>query len=447
MKSKPRTVPPFLFFIMYIKHFILLCFTLLACITSSAQTTKKKTSVKKVTTVKKATTKKKPTTSYSYRKKATRPTAKRQNKPNVTSKTTKVIVQSSPKTIVTQTNKSETVQQANQHPQKTSLATDPEPKERQQGKGEFNLRIGYDFALKGSGGSFTFQPEYGWHIGERVFWGIGSGIVTDSKFSSIAIPVFTRIEVSFLPGKEINPFVSFQGGYDIAISSDQYHKGCIRLNPFTGFRTQIGKNTDLTCGFGYTRTIVSGYGADFLGFQCGLSFDSNGKGAKRFFSSLDYEFELETYTPVTTKYENDKENKCNKFYGLRFSITGPIIKDYLYAGLSLGAGRYTFTDQVQNNYEEVSNEIYANVMARVKYKAKQLAFGKKLYPYAQIDFGERGATPKDHISFVAIPSVGISMATGKKQSIDASIGYDTNAIDGDMDKKSGSIRIAIGYTL
>lgn len=147
------------------------------------------------------------------------------------------------------------------------------------------------------------------------------------------------------------------------------------------------------------------------------------------------------------KYD-DVEEKYSNFYGLRLSITAPIVNDCLYAGISLGAGRYTYTlKDFENNYEETTGEIYANVMARVKYKAKALNIGETLYPFAQLDFGERGATPKDHISFVAIPSVGISLKTGKKQSLDASIGYDTNAIDGNMDKKSGGLRIALGYTL
>lgn len=328
-----------------------------------------------------------------------------------------------------------------------------EPKLYKRGKGEFNLNLGYDISLdKGGRGAFTFQPEYGWHITDNFFLGFGSGIVTDDKFKSFSIPAFTRLEICFLPGSKINPFFSLQGGYDFNVSGEG-ETGYIRINPFTGFRVPIGKTTDFMCGFGYTRTIINGGGANYLGFKAGLSFNSAGQGAKRFFNSLDYSFDLETYTPRTIKYADDEE-KCSNFYGLRFSITAPIVNDCLYAGISLGAGRYTYTlKHVEKNYKETketkeaTSEIYANVMARVKYKAKILSIGETLYPFAQLDFGERGATPKDHISFVAIPSVGISLKTGKKQSLDASVGYDTNAIDGNMDKKSGGLRIALGYTL
>lgn len=436
---------------MNVKHFIILCLTFLIGITSVAQN-RKKVYTKRVVTTKVAQNKKKvAATTYKQRK---TPLNTKTNKQKLYPQKDVVKVTSPQQTVLQKDS-------ANLAPQQAAITkstpiyeiskSTQEEKEKSsicpKGKGEFDMNIGYDFLLKGSGGIFTFQPEYGWYISDQVYLGVGSGIVADDKFKSVSIPLFGRIEVCFLPNKKINPFFSLQGGYDIALS-DRYGNGRIRINPIVGFRTPVAKNTELMLGFGYTRFIVDNYGADLLGFKCGLSFNSKGKGVKTFFKNLDYSFELETYMPTSITYENGKyENKAASFYGLRFSILSPIISDYLYAGLSLGAGRYTFTDQVQNYNEEVTGEIYANVMARVKYKAKQLSLGKSIYPFAQIDLGERGATPKDHISFVAIPTIGVSMKTGKKQSLDASIGYDTNAIDGDMDKTSSSIRFTLGYTL
>lgn len=437
---------------MNIKHVLFLCLAIIASISVSAQSNKRKVVAKSATTTKRAP-QKKATTTAKYRKPTTRKpvamtkksTSTPPKKPTTTTKTvTKTPTQSEKSNTSktpTQSVKQQEITIANHSAEKRN-----EPKLYKRGKGEFNLNLGYDISLdKGGRGAFTFQPEYGWHITDNFFLGFGTGIVTDDKFKSISIPAFTRLEICFLPGSKINPFFSLQGGYDFNVSGEG-ETGCIRINPFTGFRVPIGKTTDFMCGFGYTRTIINGGGANYLGFKAGLSFNSAGQGAKRFFNSLDYSFDLETYTPRTMKYDDDDEEKYSNFYGLRFSITAPIVNDCLYAGISLGAGRYTLKD-VEKNYEETTGEIYANVMARVKYKAKTLSIGDSLYPFAQLDFGERGATPKDHISFVAIPSVGISLKTGKKQSLDASVGYDTNAIDGNMDKKSGGLRIALGYTL
>ncbi len=441
---------------MNIKHFIILCLAFIISIISVAQNNRKKVYTKRVATTKVgskvAQNKKKTTTAYKQQKTQQRKNTNiRQTNKNKIQK--KNVVKVIPQQTVAQKDSTISISQAattKSQPTYENSNTIQEKKTKSsigpKGKGEFDMNIGYDFLLQGSGGIFTFQPEYGWYISDQVYLGIGSGITTDDKFKSVSIPLFSRIEVCFLPDKKINPFFSLQGGYDIALSEDG--NGRIRINPIVGFRTPVAKNTELMLGFGYTRIIGDNYGADLLGFKCGLSFNSKGKGVKNFLKKLDYNFELETYTPTSITYEDGKyENKATSFYGLRFSILSPIVSDCLYAGLSLGAGRYTFTDQIQNHREEVTKEIYANVMARVRYKAKQLSLGKSIYPFAQIDLGERGATPKDHISFVAIPTIGISMKTGKKQSLDASIGYDTNAIDGDMDKTSGSFRIALGYTL
>lgn len=125
-------------------------------------------------------------------------------------------------------------------------------------------------------------------------------------------------------------------------------------------------------------------------------------------------------------------------FGLSLSALGEMPVDNLYAGLSLGFGRYT--DKFQSNdYTDKTSEIYLNIMARVRYKVKQLTFAEKFYPFAQADLGLSGFETK----FAFNPAVGLSMMTGKKESIDLTLGYSSIGIN---DSNKGSLRIALGYT-
>lgn len=312
------------------------------------------------------------------------------------------------------------------------------------GTTEFGINLGYDFVLQsGGGGLFSLQPEFGKHFSNQFYLGVGTGAYVDDKFNSVSIPAFVRAQVDF-PMKGITPYVSLQGGYDFFTSGEGTGWG--RINPSIGVKMPVGKNVDFNVGFGYTRTIMDGGGMDMLGFKAGLSFNSNGRGFSRFLKSLDYSIELETYTPMTAEESKTSEkDKYTNFIGARFSALAPLPVQNLYAGLSVGVGRYTdkytceIRDGVYKNYDE--SDIYVNAMARVKYKAKQIAIADRVYPFVQVD---AGVDALNDAIFSVQPAVGVSIATKGDHSIDVSLGYATKRLYYEQNK--GCMRIAVGYT-
>lgn len=137
--------------------------------------------------------------------------------------------------------------------------------------------------------------------------------------------------------------------------------------------------------------------------------------------------------------------KYTNMIGARFSALAPLPVENLYAGLSVGVGRYTEKNTfdnhsgIQENFDE--SGIYVNAMARVKYKAKQIAIADRVYPFAQVDVGVDAMY--DAI-FSVQPAVGVSIATKGDHSIDVSLGYATKRLENDQNK--GCMRIAVGYT-
>lgn len=315
------------------------------------------------------------------------------------------------------------------------------------GTTEFGINLGYDFGLQsGGGGFFSLQPEFGKHFTNQFYLGVGTGAYVDDKFNSVSIPAFVRAQVDF-PMKGITPYVSLQGGYDFFTSGEGTGWG--RINPSIGVKVPVSKNVDFNVGFGYTRTIMDGGGMDMLGFKAGLSFNSNGSGFSQFLKTLDYSIELETHTPMTVTSREivnvtDKVKYTNMI-GARFSALAPLPVENLYAGLSVGVGRYTEKNTfdnhngLQDNFDE--SGIYVNALARVKYKAKQIAIADRVYPFAQVDAGVD--TMYDAI-FSVQPAVGVSIATKGDHSIDVSLGYATKRLENDQNK--GCMRIAVGYT-
>ena len=314
------------------------------------------------------------------------------------------------------------------------------------GTTEFGINLGYDFGLQsGGGGFFSLQPEFGKHFSNQFYLGVGTGAYVDDKFNSVSIPAFVRAQVDF-PMKGITPYVSLQGGYDFFTSGEGTGWG--RINPSIGVKVPVSKNVDFNVGFGYTRTIMDGGGMDMLGFKAGLSFNSNGSGFSKFLKTLDYSIELEAHTPMTVTEKESNEtnkNKCTNMIGARFSALAPLPVQNLYEGLRVGVGRYTekdiwyTNDGRHSNYEESS--IYLNAMARVKYKAKQIAIADRVYPFVQVDAGLDALY--DAI-FSVQPAVGVSIATKGDHSIDVSLGYATKRLDYEQNK--GCMRIAVGYT-
>ena len=103
---------------------------------------------------------------------------------------------------------------------------------------------------------------------------------------------------------------------------------------------------------------------------------------------------------INNKQEESNETNKVKFtnmIGARFSALAPLPVENLYAGLSVGVGRYTEKNTfdnhsgIQENFDE--SGIYVNAMARVKYKAKQIAIADRVYPFAcQAHQGRRWRT-------------------------------------------------------
>ena len=315
------------------------------------------------------------------------------------------------------------------------------------GTTEFGINLGYDFGLQsGGGGFFSLQPEFGKHFSSQFYLGVGTGAYVDEKFNSVSIPAFVRAQVDF-PMKGITPYVSLQGGYDFSISGDGTGWG--RINPSIGVKVPVGKNVDFNVGFGYTRIIMDGGGMDMLGFKAGLSFNSNGSGFSKFLKTLDYSIELETHTPMTITEEESNVTSKEKYTNMisaRFSALAPLPVQNLYAGLSVGVGRFTEKDtyydsrnDIHDNYDE--SGIYVNAMARVKYKAKQIAIADRVYPFVQVD---AGVDVLSDAIFSVQPAVGVSIATKDDHSIDVSLGYATKQLNEGHNK--GCMRIAVGYT-
>ena len=314
------------------------------------------------------------------------------------------------------------------------------------GTTEFSFNVGYDIGLQKTGNCLSFQPEFGKHFTNQFYLGIGTGLFADDHFNSFNIPLFLRTEIDF-PMSKCTPYISLQGGYDFNIGDD--YTGAGRINPSVGVKVPVGKNVDFNLGFGYTRTIYSGGGTNLLGFKAGLSFNSNGRGFVHFLKTLDYSVELETHTPFTGKVYRGNSydvNKMKGMFGIRLSALAPLPVKNLYAGLSLGVGHATEknTFGYTNGFSAkpyTQSGVYGNVMARVKYKVKQLTLKEKFYPFAQVDLG------MDCICepiFSVQPAVGVSYETKGNQSIDVSVGYATKR--NELEQNKGCMRIAVGYT-
>lgn len=321
----------------------------------------------------------------------------------------------------------------------------------QQRKGEFSVNMGYNFGLqKGAGGTLYLQPEYGKNFTDMFYFGAGTGIAADDGFNTFSIPAFVRAEIDFQAGK-VTPYISLQGGYDFLVSGGS-GTGAGRISPTTGIKVPISQNTTFKLGFGYTRTIISGGGGDYLGFNAGVGFNAGGHGIANFFKKFEYSVELETMLPVSgpvRNYGGDKSQyKYSDFIGFRFNGIMPTGLENLYAGYSIGIGRCTEKWHWEGKYDTNSQNTgtgFLSVMARAKYKAKQLNITDRIYPFAQVDMGLAACYD---FAFTVNPAVGISIITGNDHSIDISAGYYTVSCDDDIngDSNKGTLRIAAGYT-
>jgi hypothetical protein len=309
------------------------------------------------------------------------------------------------------------------------------------GSNQWNINLSYDFALKsGYAGMIGIQPEFGHYFADQVYLGAGTGVVADDKFKSVAIPLFLRAEYDWNTQGSILPYLSVQAGYDISLNSESSSSGYYRINPSIGVKLPLSNTSLLNLGFGYTRTISSGYGTNYLGLKAGIIFDTQGKGLANFFNKFDYTAELEGYTNVTLDQSEaswDEDIKYSSIYGVRFAMLYRIDKQFS-VGPSIGIGRMT-------DSSADSGEAYIDLTLRAKYKINQIAINDKLYPFAQLDCGWSPNTFADS-AFRLNPAVGVSYQFSQKHSIDFSVGYTKIAIDGwDEVESKGALRFAVGY--
>lgn len=325
-------------------------------------------------------------------------------------------------------------------------------------KKEFRFNVGYDFSLKsGGGGSFVFHPEIGWNLSDQFYLGIVSGVETDQNFKSLSVPIHIHPEVSFDVNGNIVPFFGIEGGVNLntqAISDHGSNEVTGSINPMLGIKTPIGKNTEFSLAFGYTRTIISGGGGDFLGFKAGVNFGMHGNGFKQFLGKGTQSIEIETSTSAKSEYsdnEHSESEKVRALFGLRYSILFPVYEN-LYVGPSIGVGLSKSEYDWHRNEQEADpsslNDPYGYLLARARYQATQLSFAEKFYPFAQVEAG-LGVFSAGCFAFNA--AVGISYEVGSNNSIDLSVGYITIPVEkaGDVDggtESKGALRIALGYS-
>lgn len=313
---------------------------------------------------------------------------------------------------------------------------------------EFSINLGYQFGLKdGSGGMFTLQPEIGRYFNEQFYMGIGTGVVANDKFNAFAIPAYLRAEVDF-PLKSVTPYISFQGGYDFNIDGG----GNGRIIPMFGVKVPITKNNFFNLGFGYMRTISKVGGFNGLGFNAGFSFNSPGHSLVKFFKSLDYTIELETFTPVKTTFKSNNDEYStiySKFIGLRFWGTKELPIKNLHAGIGVGLGIYDSKDRDKYKYNNEITEYseicpYLNLMGRAQYDIKQFIIKDRIYPFAQIDLGMAAYFD---VKFVINPAIGLSYIVNENSTLNISFGYAPLSIyNYDESTNKGSMRIALGYS-
>jgi hypothetical protein len=321
------------------------------------------------------------------------------------------------------------------------------------GTNVWNVNLSYDYALKsGYSGIIGVQPEFGRYFTDQCYVGLGTGIMTSDKMDSWAIPLFLRTEFDFSTTGSLTPYFSIQGGYDISSSS-----GSGRVNPSFGVKIPWTSNTTLNIGFGYTHTFSDGSGADYLGLKAGVTFASKGKDSPivKFFKRMEYGFELETYTSVSSTQENagyEKTTKYSSIFGARYTMLYPI-GSHVACGLTLGGGFYDETGHDSWGYtQDWGKTWYLDLTIRGKYKMTQLAIMKnKLYPIVQLDLGYAPwlcfTTGDVNADFQLNPAVGLAYKVGKEGVFDLTLGYSSISVDGFMEEESkGALRVALGYS-
>lgn len=314
------------------------------------------------------------------------------------------------------------------------LAVTAVAQEKENSNVETGINLGYDFTVGEDydHSMFRIMPECGKYFSENFYCALGAG-VSFGENSTFTIPVFLRSEVDFATGK-IKPYVSMLVGYDISTESD----GFFRINPSVGVKVPVSNKAQFNLGFGYTRTVFDGGGANYLGFNLGVACDANvvGETVMGFFNMFDYSVELE-YTVAGDAKNSNYTTKYDGVFGVKLAMMKDLPVENLSVGICPAFGRYEEMYKSEFGISSTCTDFYLKLMGRLQYRAKQFEFVDGVCPFAYLDLGLSSATNGDDV-VIYEPTVGANIAITEKHAIDVAVGY-TKFFD------EGALRLAVGY--
>ncbi len=368
-------------------------------------------------------------------------------------------------------------------------------------------------------------------VNEIMSLGFGLGIAESAKFQgNPTMPVFIRAHVEQSSAeRKLSPFVNLDLGY--SMNFDNFDYGAVIINPTVGVRYG-----HVSLGVGYMGSIGTWSGAKMssginlrLAYHFGYHKPDPNSPLRRFCRKLEFSFDLGTDIPFISPVKNETEWARQQLWyyddplepaefratARQFFMPGPSasasllypVWKNLYLGLNLSfnsiASRklpidkiykdgkelpvseygeerlygYGFHSNGNKIEKEAATDFFYNLTlnARIKYKIKELTFGKGFYPFAQIDLGGTVYNSNDYRhrkGFNFAPAIGLSKdVRGGKSSIDLTIGLSTlrctkyiatdhwevqarnyqhyeimPSLDEVGYKNTNTLRIAIGYT-
>lgn len=344
-------------------------------------------------------------------------------------------------------------------------------------------------------------------VNEYFSAGVGIGLEESFKFKGTpSLPVFARFHAEDF-SKMFSPYANFDLGYQ-AVFGDG--KGGLLIAPTVGVRYDC-----FSVGIGYRGFKSTASGSKMssaIAINLGYTFGLH-KPDSEFLRALK-KTEFSIAATALLGNSNAGEYSWSRFeaiynggtrwgghfaytnkptYGtsgmFSIALTYPVWKN-LYVGVAGGImvtarkGNYDVEitqiheDDVERgeqycrewkalaNDRDTDTEWGGFVAFRAKYKVKELTFGKRFYPYAQVDLGSFVGVDDygkgDASKFYFAPEVGVSMQVGNRHSLDIGVGYkpiwgesifndsdrvwDSESYSSSKFKKFGKLAISVGYT-
>lgn len=343
------------------------------------------------------------------------------------------------------------------------------------------------------------------------YFSIGAGLGVNESFdfsTSPTIPVFARFNAESF-SRKLSPFVTLDVGY--GMNTDNFDYSGLIINPTVGVRFGA-----FSLGVGYYgfKSFKEGVKMSSsinvrLGYTFG--FHRSNSAFARAMRKLEFTIDLGARFPLgggvdfhkvdedrlTTSGGEEWVDKrkiydINARYNVSPDITLSLLypaTDNFYVGLMAGVNILfssensswvstyfdspyddegkTYEHDFVNSNVESDTKSSAQFGARMKYKFKELTFGKRFYPYAQLDLGYNiDWDLEDSSSFYYSPTVGISMdVAGGKHSLNLGVSYvpqklwssgDSSQVTIDHNdnvifeeggyKNKASLKVSIGYS-